>query len=103
GDGPHAGSLSARLNARQQALLGCGPLWGTVCEASGVNLLNADASTIVQSWFLGERAFYLTSGSVSFPSPGGGLLLPSGSTLAGWPATEMAVLSFNLQLLLVAF
>src|SRR5690606_8140305 len=125
GDGPPTGSLSARLSASQQALLGCGPWWGTPCEASGVNLLGAEASVILQGWFGGEGVYVPGyPGTIGFPppigfvppdrnpaAPPGTVSLPSRPALppiveplpSGWPRTEMAVLSYNFQLLLVAF
>ncbi len=42
--------LSGRLTPEQEALLGCGPFWGTNCDVSGVDFLNADVSVLVQSW-----------------------------------------------------
>jgi hypothetical protein len=42
--------LSDRLSPEQEALLGCGPFWGTNCENSGIDLLNADASVLLQSF-----------------------------------------------------
>ncbi|MBW2421990.1 MAG: hypothetical protein JRH19_25875, partial [Deltaproteobacteria bacterium] len=42
--------LSLKLTPEQEALLGCGPFWGTNCDVSGVDLLNADASVLFQSW-----------------------------------------------------
>ena len=61
GDGAGAGifgtnSLSYVLSDQQEALLGCGPFWGTSCDVSsstqfgGVDLLNAELSVLMQSW-----------------------------------------------------
>jgi len=44
-----ASDLANRLSAEQEALLGCGPFWGTNCDFSGIDLLNADASVLLQS------------------------------------------------------
>ena len=44
------GSLSARLSDAQEALLGCGPVYGTSCDLDGVDLMNAEASALLQSW-----------------------------------------------------
>jgi hypothetical protein len=60
-DGPGSGpfsfaSISAVLTDQQEALLGCGPFWGTSCDISddtqfgGVDLLNAELSVLIQSW-----------------------------------------------------
>jgi len=37
-------------SAEQQAVLGCGPYWGTDCEATGIDLTRMDASVLLQSW-----------------------------------------------------
>ncbi len=42
--------LSERLTDEQEALLGCGPLFGTNCDAQGIDLLNAELGTLMQSW-----------------------------------------------------
>jgi hypothetical protein len=51
---PDLGGLSPTLNslltAQQQALLGCGEFYGTNCEFDGTDLLNSEASAILQSW-----------------------------------------------------
>lgn len=49
-DGPASGPLSARLSPAQEALLGCGPLFGTNCDRAGIDLLNADAGVLMQAW-----------------------------------------------------
>ncbi len=51
------GSLNERLTDEQEALLGCGPFWGTDCEADGIDLLNADAGVLLQS-FVGFPGSY---------------------------------------------
>lgn len=45
-----ASSLNDVLTDEQEALLGCGPFWGTDCETDGIDLLNAEASVLLQSW-----------------------------------------------------
>jgi hypothetical protein len=45
-----AGTLNVVLTDEQEALLGCGPFWGTDCEADGIDLLNMEASVAQQSW-----------------------------------------------------
>jgi hypothetical protein len=42
--------LSERLTDAQEALLGCGPLYGTNCDVHGVDFFNAEASVLFQ-WF----------------------------------------------------
>jgi hypothetical protein len=46
------GNLTANLllTAQQQALLGCGEFYGTNCELDGIDLMNTEASALVQSW-----------------------------------------------------
>jgi hypothetical protein len=49
-------TLGNTLSDQQEALLGCGPFWGTSCDVSnvgdagGIDLLNADLSVLAQSW-----------------------------------------------------
>jgi hypothetical protein len=43
-------TLNDRLSAQQEALLGCGPFWGTGCDEQGIDLLNMDASVLLQSF-----------------------------------------------------
>jgi hypothetical protein len=47
------GALTANqvLTSQQQALLGCGEFYGTNCELQGIDLLNAEASALLQSMF----------------------------------------------------
>jgi hypothetical protein len=119
---------TSQLSDEEQALLGCGPFWGTECATDGIDLGNADTSVLTQSWVAPERTptgvtlppgfirlpgslapgnpipSTCTPGSVGFCSGGyassGGLILPYGGNLF---SSEMAALSFNFQNLLVAF
>jgi len=161
GSGP---TLNEVLSDEQEALLGCGPFWGTDCEGDGIDLLNADAGVLQQAWVGFEGAYtreYLQSGfrdwslangeaqpgtlgfvanGSSLPAarlfdgaliqvPGtrspflqdavtanpaynvnqdgsiGGLVIPAqfGASAGQQFSNEMAALSFNMQLLLVAF
>ncbi len=50
-------SMNQTLTDEQEALLGCGPFWGTDCEADGIDLLNADAGVLMQS-FVGVQGNY---------------------------------------------
>jgi hypothetical protein len=43
-------TLSRRITDEQEALLGCGPFYGTHCDTEGVDLLNAEASVLMQSF-----------------------------------------------------
>ena len=42
--------LSAYLTDQQEGLLGCGPFYGTNCDTDGVDLFNAEASVLIQSF-----------------------------------------------------
>lgn len=44
------GGLNDTLTVQQRGLLGCGPFFGTDCDASGLDLFNSEASAIFQSW-----------------------------------------------------
>jgi hypothetical protein len=55
GDGPGGGptptlSLSRVLTDQQEALLGCGRLYGTNCDGQGIDVFNAEASAILQAF-----------------------------------------------------
>jgi len=50
-------SLNQVLTDEQEALLGCGHFYGTDCEVDGIDLLNAEASAILQS-FAGFEGTY---------------------------------------------
>lgn len=104
--------LAAELSAEQQALLGCGPYWGTQCTRDGIDLRNADAGVLMQSWVLPGTVSFPGSRDVRFP-PARGPFLPDGTPLpptvqgplrppAQFP-NEMAALSWNFLLVLVAF
>lgn len=43
-------ALGQQLTPWQEALLGCGPIWGTQCDDSGIDLLNTEASALLQSF-----------------------------------------------------
>lgn len=111
-----------QLSDEEQALLGCGPFWGTDCATDGIDFTKADASVLMPSGGVvesppvsampsGERApFPCTPESVGYcrtensPSntlfPPYRLLPPYGGNAF---VNEMAALSFNFQNLLVAF
>ncbi|MBW2294300.1 MAG: hypothetical protein JRG94_18605, partial [Deltaproteobacteria bacterium] len=50
GCGAAEGTLGKAFTPEQEALLGCGPFFGTNCDYSGLDLLNADASAMYQSF-----------------------------------------------------
>lgn len=43
-------ALSQVTSPQQQALLGCGPFYGTNCDNQGIDLFNAEASVLIQSF-----------------------------------------------------
>ncbi|MCC6640798.1 MAG: hypothetical protein IT386_06520 [Deltaproteobacteria bacterium] len=45
-----ASALTTYLTQEQQALLGCGPFYGTSCDMQGIDLFNAEASVLLQSF-----------------------------------------------------
>ncbi|HEX9709382.1 MAG TPA: DUF1302 family protein, partial [Candidatus Thermoplasmatota archaeon] len=75
-------TLNFLLTSQQQALLGCGEFYGTNCEVQGIDLMNAEASALLQS-LLGiegtpvakNLADYFARGpfgdSDVYPDPGG--------------------------------
>jgi hypothetical protein len=44
------GTLSGRLTDEQEAMLGCGPFYRTSCDLDGIDLMNAEASALFQSF-----------------------------------------------------
>ena len=50
GDVVVAQTLGGTLSPTQEALLGCGPYWGTQCDVDGIDLLHAEGSALYQSW-----------------------------------------------------
>jgi Protein of unknown function (DUF1302) len=44
------GGLNSVLTTPQQALLGCGPFYGTNCQLQGIDLFNTEASVLMQSF-----------------------------------------------------
>jgi hypothetical protein len=53
-------ALGQQLTPEQEALLGCGPFYYSDCDEDGIDMLNAEASVLVQSW----PGFDGTSGTV---------------------------------------
>jgi hypothetical protein len=107
-------TLNETLTDQQEALLGCGPLWGTDCEVDGIDLTGVEASVLMQSF-----------PGIDPPPPGArgpgdpgydpnidGCVAPddplcaaaSPLAVAGVPfRSEMAALSWNFLMTLVAF
>lgn len=67
-------ALGQVLTVEQQALLGCGPFFGTNCDDSGIDLLNAEASVLFQS-FPGFDGTGQAAGGPNF-APGTGATPP---------------------------
>jgi hypothetical protein len=44
------GNISAAFTPEQQALLGCGAYYGTTCDLDGTDLMNAEASALLQAF-----------------------------------------------------
>jgi hypothetical protein len=64
--------LSQYLTPEQQALLGCGPFWGTHCDVDGIDLYHTEASAFFQSWpgFEGTGGGVWLTNDASHPQPG---------------------------------
>ncbi len=60
--------LSSVLTDEQEALLGCGPFYGTSCDAQGIDLMNAEASALTQSWPGTEGTFGFDGWDTTDPS-----------------------------------
>ena len=120
--------LSPVLTDEQEALLGCGPFYGTNCDIDGVGLMRSELSALVQSWPIPEGEPVCTRYEGSMPSilpgcrgpgdPGYNINVDgstSGADLLGndfervhpftgeaW-ASEIAIFSWNYLKSLVAF
>jgi hypothetical protein len=70
---PVAGGLDLALAPEQEAFLGCGTFYQIDCDVQGIDLANADASVLLQSfpWFEGTEfnAFWDTT-DPTLPQPG---------------------------------
>ncbi|MGI9430996.1 MAG: DUF1302 family protein, partial [Myxococcota bacterium] len=70
------GSISDKLTDEQEALLGCGAFFDTSCDLDGIDLLNAEASAVYQSWpnvqgtFLGDGHTRRWDTTASYTQPG---------------------------------
>jgi len=96
----HASDPLPALTPEQQALLGCGPLWGTPCDRSGIDLVAAEAGVLMQSWVRFEGAY-----TAAYPQPGsvGFVRAEVLDPVTGRVfANEMTALSWNFLMLLVA-
>lgn len=76
------------LTPEQEALIGCGPYWGTDCRRHGIDLYNVEATALQQSGILarqiaGTSAIVLPGARSPYPSwPEDGTVLP-GPTFQG--------------------
>jgi hypothetical protein len=66
------GGLSSALTPEQQALLGCGAYFGSSCDRQGMDLLNAEASALFQSFpgFEGSPLEIFQSNNKGIAQPG---------------------------------
>jgi len=64
--------LSRFLTDEQEGLLGCGPFYGTNCDIDGVDLMNAEASALMQSFpgFPGTSGGHWDTRDTSVHQPG---------------------------------
>ena len=100
GDGATDGGDTSpdALSAAQQALIGCGPFWGTDCASDGVDLLDAEESVVLQSF-----VFLPPPSPAPVPPPPLPLPVPNCSPDdASCKAAELAALSHNFQILVAA-
>jgi hypothetical protein len=123
--------LTERLTDAQEALLGCGPFYGTNCDVDGIDIFHAEASAIFQFFPQSEpggpvgtryergKLFILPGargpGDRGYDPRQDGCVSPKSHSLCGGamelinPSTgktfrsEMEALSFNLLRLLAAF
>ena len=67
-----AGNLDNTMTQEQQALLGCGSFYGISCSDDGIDLLNAEASALLQSFpgFDGTPFSGALTTDASRPQPG---------------------------------
>jgi hypothetical protein len=113
-------TLGFSLSDSQQALLGCGPFWDRDCREDGIDLRYAASSVLLQAW----RPASLPAPGTTTPGwiPGGPGSLPCVARAVGFCRTtispsrtltnplnpqtftnELAAVSWNFQMLLVAF
>ena len=64
------GGIQRWLTDEQEALLGCGEFYGTLCDLDGIDLFNIEASALTMSWSNVEGTFFdwnTTNASVAQP------------------------------------
>jgi hypothetical protein len=74
-------SLLPYLTDQQEALLGCGPFYGTQCDLGGIDLMNMEGSGQIMSW----PQFDSTSGQVTWDTTDGSLIQPGTVGYEGGP------------------
>jgi len=91
--GPVQQSLDSNLTNEQRALLGCGPFYGSRCDTSvgfsqygsfgGIDLLNAEASALLQAWpgFEGTGPGHFATSNAPQPGTVGALVPTADPTL----------------------
>ena len=96
-------NVSLYLSPEQEALIGCGPFYGTDCDVDGIDLFQSEASVLLQSFpgfgpnpvgtrFENGKTFILPG--ARGPGDPGYNVLQDGTPPAGFD-NEMAALSFN--------
>ncbi len=75
-------TLNQVLSDEQEALLGCGPFYGTDCESDGIDLLNVEASVLMQSFVGFEGNYSSTYANENFSGWFYGIRDASGNVLA---------------------
>ncbi len=93
--------LSKSLTPEQEALLGCGPYFGTACDSNGIDLLHAEGSALLQS-FLGSDSLGISFETLGIaglvPAEFGAMLSDNGSASEEY-RTDGRVLGSNYRLL----
>ncbi|RIK99955.1 MAG: hypothetical protein DCC71_19635 [Proteobacteria bacterium] len=81
-------TMGQTMTPWQEALFGCGPFYQSDCDVDGIDMLNAEASVLVQSW----PGFDGTRGSVDFfDSADGSIWQPGTVGFRGGPVATRYV------------
>ena len=75
--------LSPFLTDEQEALLGCGPFYGTNCDIDGMDLMSAEASATIQSWPFFDGTF--TNGAGTWLTTDSSKIQPGTTGFQGGP------------------
>jgi hypothetical protein len=90
-------TLNQVLTSQQQALLGCGEFYGTNCEIHGFDLMNAEASALLQSLLGIEGTPFVRGLAEYFPNPATGDLggpFGDSDTFKGQPFAQPGTVDF---------